>query len=263
MNVFLHELKTYRKSTIIWTLSLIVIVIIYLSMFPAFLKDIDQMKNLLKGFPEAIRNGMGISLNNFGNILGYYSFPLSFVILIGAIQAMNLGTSVISYESRKKTADFLLTKPITRTQILTSKILAVITSLVITNILYITVANITASAVTNNSYSFKTFFMLSITLLFVQLIFMSMGIIISVILPKIKSVISISLGTVFVFYFINFLSSADEAIRYITPFKYFDTGYIIENNSYETPFIIIALLFIAITIITSYVIYSKKDIHTS
>ncbi|WFD10984.1 ABC transporter permease subunit [Tepidibacter hydrothermalis] len=263
MNIYLHELKAYRKSTIIWTLSLVVMVLVFFSLFPSFSSDIEDVKTLLEGFPESIRNMMGISLESFNNILGYYSFPFSFIVLIGAIQAMNLGASIISKEVREKTADFLLTKPIKRTQILTSKILAVITSLIITNLVYIVASNLIASSVKNKDYNFKIFFMISITLLFVQLIFMSLGIMISVILPKIKSVLSISLATVFIFYFISFLSStdSDDIIRYITPFKYFNPAYIIENSSYETTFIFISLIIVLVCIISSYVIYDKKDIH--
>ncbi|CAM5217199.1 ABC transporter permease OS=Lysinibacillus sphaericus OX=1421 GN=LS41612_15115 PE=4 SV=1 [Lysinibacillus sphaericus] len=36
MNIFIHELKTYRKSTIIWSLSLIAIMIIFMSMYSTF-----------------------------------------------------------------------------------------------------------------------------------------------------------------------------------------------------------------------------------
>lgn len=263
MNIFLYELKAYRKSTILWTIALVVVVIVFFLLFPSFSRDIDQMKKLLEGFPEAIRIGMGITLDSFNNILGYYSFPFTFIILIGAIQAMNLGVSIVSKEVREKTADFLLTKPIKRTQVLTSKILAGITSLVITNVIYISVANITASTVKNDDYSFKIFFMISITLLFIQLIFMSLGVIISVILTRIKSVLPISLATVFILYFMSFLSSGDtdDMIRYLTPFKYFDPAYIIENSSYEAIFVIITLVFIVASITSSYVIYSKKDIH--
>lgn len=263
MNIFLHELKAYRKSTILWSLSLAVVVIIFFSLFPSLSRDIDQMKNLLEGFPEGIRRGIGISLESFNNILGYYSFPFTFIILIGSIQAMNLGTSIVSKEVREKTVDFLLTKPMKRTKILTAKILAVITCLFITNSIYIVAASSIASAVKNEDYSFKLFFMISITLLFVQMIFMWLGVMISVIIPKIKSVLPISLATVFIFYFISFLSEADggDVTRYITPFKYFDPDYIIKNGGYERSFIIISLVIIMVAMITSYRIYDKKDIH--
>jgi len=263
MNIFLHELKAYWKSTLIWTFSLGAMALIFFGLYPSFSKDIEQFKSMLEGYPEAIRRGMGISLDNFGSILGYYAFPFTFILLIGAIQAMNLGTSIVSKEVRDKTADFLLTKPITRTRILTGKIMAVVTSLAITNVVYVSIASLIASAVKNEDFSLKLFIMISLSLFFVQLIFMSLGIILSVLLPRIKSVLPISLATVFLFYFLSFLSSntADDKLRFVTPFKYFDPVRIVETNTYEPLFLMITVVFIVSTLTASYLIYIKKDIH--
>ena len=38
MNMFLHELNAYRKSTIIWSISLAVIVIVFFIDVPCFFK---------------------------------------------------------------------------------------------------------------------------------------------------------------------------------------------------------------------------------
>ena len=66
---------------------------------------------------------------------------------------------------------------------------------------------------------------------FVQLLFLAVGIFISVIVSKIKSVLTVSLATVFAFYFLGMFSgtTGEEAKRYLSPFKYFDTAYIIET----------------------------------
>lgn len=263
MNMFLHELKAYRKSTIIWTFSLIALIVLFLGLFPSFSKEAEAFKKVMEGFPEPVRKALGLSVDSMSSILGFYAYTFLYVTLCGAIQAMNLGTSIISKEVRAKTADFLLTKPVTRTKIMTSKLLAALTSLIITNIAYLTVASIMASIVKTKDYSYKIFFMLSFTLFLVQLIFLALGVLISVVLPKIKSVLPISLGTVFAFFIIGMLSSTtgDDAMRYITPFKYFDTNYIIKNSSYEAAFIIIEIVFIVVTISASYFVYSKKDIH--
>ena len=263
MNMYLHELKAYRKSTIIWTCSLVLIVILFLSMFPAISKDAADFKKLMEGYPEALRKAIGISIDSFFNILGFYSYIFIYIGLCGSIQAMNLGTSIISKEVRDKTADFLLTKPVTRSQIMTAKLLAVLTSLVITNVVYLAAAFLMATAVKTEDFSLKIFFMISITLFFVQLIFMVLGVIISVMLPKIKSVLPITLGTVFGFFMVGMLSSTvgDKASRFLIPFKYYDTAYIIKNSSYEVSFIIVEMIFIIVTIFASYLIYDKKDVH--
>lgn len=263
MNMYLHEMKAYRKSTITWTFSLVAFVILFLSMFPSISREADVFKKLMEGFPEALRMALGLSVENIGSILGYYSYIFLYISLIGAIQAMNLGVSIISKEVREKTADFLLTKPVTRIEIMTSKLLAAFTSLVITNIFYLVAATMMASLVETKEYSTKIFLLLSLTLFFLQLIFLALGIIVSVAVPKIKSVISISLSTVFAFFIIGALASTtgDDALRYLTPFKYFDFAYIVQNSSYESSFMLVAIGFIAIAIAASYFIYSKRDIH--
>lgn len=263
MNMFLHELKSYRKSTIIWTCSMAVLIVFFLLMYPSFYSNSAEMKKLLEGYPQAVRKAIGVSIGSFFSILGFYSYAFLYIVLSGAIQAMNLGLSIISKETRQKTADFLLTKPVTRWQIVTFKLLAALTSLIITNIVYLIAAGLMAYTVRTEPFSMKIFIMISITLFFVQLIFMSLGVIAAVIFPKIRSVISVSLGTVFGFFIINMFDSiiGDKALRYITPFKYFDTAYIIKNGAYEIKFIVIEIIFIIVTITASYVLYSKKDIH--
>lgn len=263
MNIFIHELKTYRKSTIIWSLSLIAIMIIFMSMYSTFAEDAKGFMKIVENYPEAIRNAMGFNQENFFTILGFYSFPLSFITLCAAIQAMNLSTSIINKEVREKTADFLLTKPVTRTKILTAKLLAAFVSIVVTNIFYFAAASFVALQVQTDDFSLKIFLLLSLTIFFIQLIFLSLGIIISVIVQKIKSVLTVSLATVFAFYFVGMFSdtTGDEVKRYFSPFKYFDTAYIIKHSSYETTFLIAGAVIIILAIATSYVVYSKKDIH--
>ncbi|WP_073032665.1 ABC transporter permease subunit [Desulfosporosinus lacus] len=263
MNMFLHELKAYRKSTITWTLTLVGLIILFLSMFPAISQEAEAFKKLMEGFPEEIRLALGLSVENIGSILGFYSYVFLYISLFGAIQAMILGVSILSKEVREKTADFLLTKPVTRTQIVTSKLLAAFTSLLITNVFYLGAATMMASLVETKEYSTKVLLLLSLTLFFLQLFFLAMGILISLAVPKIKSVLSISLGTVFAFFIIGALVSTtgDEALRYLTPFKYFDFAYIMQNSSYESSFMMVAIAFIVIAITASYLIYSKRDIH--
>jgi len=263
MNMFLHELRAYRKSTIIWTCSLTTLVILFLSMYPAIAKDAADFKKILDNYPAAVIKALGFSLDSFFSLLGFYSATLTYVLLCGSIQAMNLGTSIISKEARDKTADFLLTKPVSRSQIMTAKLFAVLSSLVMTNVIYIIAASLMASAVQAEPINYKLFFMLSITVFFVQLMFMSLGIIVSVIVPKIKSVLPISMGTVFSFFIVSMLSSSigDTTSRFITPFKYYDLMYIIKNSAYEAPYILIELLFVVTTITLSYILYSNKDIH--
>lgn len=262
MNMFWHELRSYRKSTIIWILSLSCLIIFYLSLYPAFASDIATTKKLFLGIPQAYRAILDIHLDTFFTVLGFYSYLMTFVVLAGAVQAMNIGVGIVSKETRLKTAEFLLTKPVTRTKIMTSKICAAFSLIVITNLVYSSVAVASASVLVTEHFSLKIFLMISAILFFVQLFFLALGFLYSVSFPKIKSVVSYSLPTVFTFFIINMLDSVigNKNIRYVTPFKFFNTVYIIKHSAYEARFIIFEIILIIFAFIASYIIYVKKDI---
>lgn len=262
MNIYLHELKLSRKSTVIWTVTLIAIVTLFMNLFPAFLQDASVMEKILQNFPEEFKKAFGISDFDFSTFLGFYSYIFSFVLLFGAIQAMNLGIGTMSAEVREKTADFLLVKPVTRHKIITSKLLASLTNIIITNAFVIITAFVSAEIVLSEPYNKKLLFMITITMFFIQLIFISLGFFISVVIKKIKSVLPVSLGVVFGFYILDMFGSVigGDKIKYLTPFKYFDLAHIIEKGKYETRFIILSLVIIVAAIGGSYVLYYKKDI---
>lgn len=262
MNIFLHELKAYRKSVIIWSCSMAVLAVMYIFIFNGVSSDIAAFQAVLNNMPEVLRKALSIYVEGISNFVGFFSVVYVYIALCGGIQAMNLGTSIISKEVREKTADFLLTKPVSRKKILTSKLLAALASLVITNVIYLAIT-VPATITVKSEFSMKIFLMISITIFFVQLMFMALGVIVSVIIGKIKSVISISLSTVFGFFIIGSLGSiiGDTTVRYLSPFKYFDTVYIIKNSAYETSFIVVGIIFIIAAILASYVVYVKKDVH--
>jgi len=236
--------------------------ILFLMMFPAFTKDVEATQHILANLPPPMRAAMGLSFKNFFTVYGFFGYLFTFITLAGAIQATNLGVGVISKEESGKTADFLLSKPISRFKIITSKILAILTMVLITNIIFTTVAVITARIVVVGDFDQILFAMLSATLLFVQLLFMFLGILLSVILKKVKSVAAVSLPIVFGFFITGMLGAlfGIDEIKYISPFKFFEPTYIINNYAYDPKFLIIGGLFIIIATIASYVIFIKKDI---
>jgi ABC-2 type transport system permease protein len=232
-------------------------------MYQGIVKDAQEFKELLGAYPPAIRAVLGINLDYITSLLGFYAFIFSFIIICGAIQAMNLGLSILSKEARERTADFLLVKPVSRSSIVSAKLLAALISIVITNILFITLTVLLAN-LTNTDFSVKLFIMINLSMFFVQIIFAAIGMVISVFFKKIKTVLPLSLGVVFGFYFIGaFLvtDNSDKVERIFSPFKYFDVIYIIDNASYEAFYMIIGAAIVVVSIVASYIIYNKKDIH--
>jgi ABC-2 type transport system permease protein len=120
-----------------------------------------------------------------------------------------------------------------------------------------------AQHVKTANYSSKSIILLSVSLFFTQLLFYGIGILISVIFPKIKAVLSISLAIVFGFFVVGMVVATDEsnAKRFLSPFKYFEPKYIIAHSKFESQFLIMSIGIIIVSIFASYMIYKKRDIH--
>lgn len=264
MNIYKHELRAYRTSTLIWTLSLSAIVVLFLGIFPSFRDDVSASTKILSNLPLPIREALGISLSNFFTIFGFYSYLFTFVTLAGAIQAMNLGLGVVAKEIAGKTADFLLTKPIDRSSVITQKILAGLTLLGVTNVVFIAVSFAAARSVEHN-FDILTFVMISSVLFLVQLMFLCLGVLLAVLIPKVKSIIAVSLPTTFAFFIVSSLGAiiGSSTVRYVTPFKFYDPSYIVQHGSYELRFLLLEAGVVLMSLLLAYVIFNRKDIEAA
>lgn len=261
MNIFKHEMRMHRISIFIWSSSFTLLLLIFMSLYPTVEKNMTNFSIILENFPSELASAINIELLIFGNPLGFYSFTFVYVSLIAAIQAMKYGLSILSIEEREKTADFLLSKPVSRRKLLISKILAVVSSLLITNIIFFFVSYFTVSQYSEGIFDRRTFVLIAQSVFFMQLIFMSIGLLISMIPKKIKAVTPITMGVVFGFFIIQMFSSAfdDKSFEYFTPFKYFDAGEILVTQTYNSTYVLLSIIIVVLSLGFVYYRYINKD----
>lgn len=263
MNIFRHELKQNRGATISWIIGILALSALYISLYPSVAANPDISK-ILKNFPEAFKRAFGMTDNACSFFPSLYALVLNFVLLVGAVQAMNLGTGIISKEVRDKTAEFLLSKPVKRFNILSQKLFSALILIVITNVIYLVATWALIKAIIEDPFQLEAFIVSSLSLLFVQVFFLCLGFLIGIVLAKIRSVIAITLPTVFGFYIIGLLDTVigEEKIKYLTPFRLFDLIKLTTGSSYQAASCIYLSLLIALLTIVSYMVYQKKDIQT-
>ena len=264
MNVFLREFRAYRKSLITWAISLVGIVGLFMALYPAFASDIEGLNEVLANFPEAIKALVSITPETFMSVLGFYGYLLNFAWLAASIQAMNLGVGIISKETSGKTADFLMTKPVRRAEVVTGKLAAALAVILIMNVVFVAVSYLAVVA-TGAEFDGGTLVLMASTLLLLQLVFLALGTLFSVTIPKIKSVVAVSLPTVFAFYIIGAIGDVLENVelRWVSPFRYFDPVYMITEGGLEAEYLLVVAAFVVVAIAATYVIFAKRDIHTA
>ncbi len=262
MNILMQELKMGRKALIVWCVSLIGTLAVFMMLFPMIADQAAEFQKVFDSFPEAFRKALGLTTTSLGDVLGYYSFAFLYIVLAGAVQAMTMGVTVLSAEVRDKTGDFLFVKPVKRSRIITMKILAVLVQIGIVNALMCIASWLILSFVTDKPFDRVLFLLLTGSLLFIQLFFASFGLAVSVFLKRIRTVLPISMGVVFLFYIIFLLNQTleDEKLAWLSPFGYFDLAYISQHVQYQEKFLLAWVVLIVTCIFFTYKVFTKKDL---
>ena len=134
INIFRQELRMLFKSVITWSVSIVALIGVFGSLYSGFAADAELLNQMMAKFPPQLLAAFGMTGVDLSTVPGYFGLIFLFVQICLAIQAANYGFSLVSIEEREWTADFLLAKPVGRTQILTSKLLAAVSALAITEI---------------------------------------------------------------------------------------------------------------------------------
>jgi len=266
MNIYLFELKMLRKSIIIWSLAISLSIVMYLAFYPAMAADTAAFDALLADYPEEFLAFMGMRADlPMSSLFGYFALTFGMMQIPIAIQAANYGFHMLSVEEREMTADFLLSKPISRTKIIISKFSASMTSLTIVNI-SVWIGSITALLMFKGDavIDLSNVFILLSTIVLFQLCFISIGMLISVSVRKIPSVLTFSMAMGFGLYIVYGFKSlfSSNLLAFFTPYAYFDPADILVNGKYNLVYTLVAIFVIVGSLSLSYVLYNKRNIHS-
>jgi ABC-2 type transport system permease protein len=262
-NIFLHEFRSRLRSVMIWSVSIAVLVFFFFSIFPSFAKQAAEIQSLMKNFPPALLEAFGMNKVNLSSLMGFYGFIFVFVQLCMAIQAGNYGFGLVSVEENELTADFLLSKPVSRLQVMTSKLLAAICSLLLTMLITIVVTFICLALFNaGQEYEASTLVLVLVSGIIIQLFFLCIGLVISLLVKRVRSVTPWSLGLGFGAYVLAGFSGimGEIKLEYITPFKHLDPLYIVQNGSFNTPLLLLNVAITVISVAVSYWLYIRRDI---
>ena len=267
MNLFLKELKFNKKSIIIWSICIFLLLFIGVGKEFSMMTSsgAESMNELMENFPKSAKVIFGMNDYDLSKIEGYYSMMSMYIFIIVGIQAAMLGTGILAKEEIDKTFEFLCVKPISRIKIVISKFCAAVVNMLILNIVTF-VASIYSiyctGNLTNELIGKITYLMFGMFLL--QLIFSTAGMLIYSSSKKAKMASAITSAIVLITFFISKLIDLKdniEFLKYLTPFKYFDAGEIMFENNMNTVYIILSLFLIITFFIGTNVLYRKKDLN--
>jgi len=226
-------------------------------------KEAALFDSLMSQFPPEMLRAFGLSELPMSTVEGYTALVLTFGLLVIAIFAAILGFQMITKEESSATADFLLSKPISRFNIFASKYLVSMISMIVVSIVFLVSVYFSVELFKGDATPDTGLIVFSLTsIFFISYFFFGLSLLLSTFIKKLKNVISPALGISVLFYSINGLAQAIESDTNFNwnPFTVFDFSGIYIAEKLPTGGIIYAVSAATITIIFSYLRYYRKDI---
>lgn len=263
LNIIIQKFKEQRTSVSIYTGALIGYTLLMISMFPSIKKmDIEAM---MKDMPEQFVKFFGDEgMASYNTIEGYISmeFLSFFFILILTFYIGSVAGSAIAGQIEKRTIDFNLSQPISRTKsLLAEGLVAIIYSALI--IITCSLAMFLLGKIFDSHFKISGLIAFTaIATLFMWSIF-GIAMFISSIFKSKSAVMLTTFGiTLFMYIFLSLTRMVEKLKDYdkLSIFYLYDPQKLLKSGEINLSHAAILFAIFAIGLISSIVIFNKKDL---
>lgn len=259
-----REWKVNFRGFVIWTSILVILFGAVFLIYPSIITsdNMESLNEMLKVFPEDLLRAFNMDISSIDSAFGWIKTEgFVFVLLITGIYSGILGSGILLKEENDKTIEYLNSLPVRRTQIVMNKVAV---GLVYIFLMVIVLGVFNYVGLTwSGDFAKKSYLLLSVTPIFSSIVIFSFCLFLSTFTHKTKNTIGLSLGIVFVSYFLNViseLSEETEVLKYVSVFTLADIRNVIVDVKINPHLVIVAfglaILFIGLTVVR----YNKKEL---
>lgn len=264
MNLYLRELKANRKSLIIWCVGIIFLVYAGMLKYAGLSSSGQGLNKLMGEMPKSLQAIMGAGAFDLTKASGYYGVLFLYLLVMATIQATLLGANIISKEERDKTFEFLFVKPISRSKIIVTKLLAALSMIFIFNLATLITSIFAVQYYGDGEKVASDIVQLMVGMYILQVLFLLIGSALSAVLKRSKIAASLSSGILFLTFLLSIaidLNEKFDTLKYVTPFKYFEAKNLMYDGGFDAVYVILSLVLILVLFSITFIFYQKKDLN--
>jgi ABC-2 type transport system permease protein len=262
MKFFLHELKLNFKSLMVWTVSIALLIIIAVTKFSAFIGN-EASLAIMDGFPPQLLDAMQMRSFNLTTLEGFFGVMFIYFALMGAIAAAMWGSDAISREERDRSAEFSLVLPVSRSRVVTTKLLAALVNCVLF-VIFTWAISVFAVRIYSPEASFYDFLRLEMLALYlIQLIFLAIGVMLACVLKDHKLGGSIAIGIILSAYFISIVTNISPKLNWLkamNPISWYDAVEFFNAGALKPLSLILTAIVVVVCLLAAYFAYEKRDL---
>ena len=261
MTILRHELRRGRKALLIWTCVIGFLLAVCVLLYPEMKGEMEEMNDVFASM-GSFTAAFGMDKLNFGTLIGYYAIECGNVLgLGGAFFTALLAAGMLCKEEKDRTADFLLTHPVSRLRILGGKLAAVLVQVTALNVIVLAVS-LLSMVLVGEEIPWRPVLLLHLAYYLLQLELAGLCFGISAFLRRGSA--GVGLGVAALLYAANLIANITESaawLKYVTPFGYCDGAEIVARGSLEGGKLAVGLLIGLLGAAAALWYYPRKDIY--
>ena len=221
--LYLKELKRNRKNAAIWTVIVMAFTLLILSIYPSFAGMGEEMSQLMNSMPEAYARAFGIDSNTWASIVGFYSTYYGvYITLLMGIYTASTGATIVGKEERDGTAEFLLTHPLSRATVSSTK-MAVLGTLFLIIYSIQSVVAVAGMCAFGDSVPWATVAAMHVHGFALVIFFTGVGVLLGSLLSVKTNFMGPVVGIIFGSFLLNAIARSSESVEwlsYASPYRY-------------------------------------------
>ncbi|MCI9388463.1 MAG: ABC transporter permease subunit [Lachnospiraceae bacterium] len=260
MTLLRLELKQNIRSLAIWTLSIGVFLMVCVFMYPEMKNEMQDVSGIFSSM-GTFSAAFGMDRLDLGALTGFYAVECGNILGIGgAFFAALLAVGALAKEESGRTAEFLLSHPVSRRQIVTWKLAAVLLQILLLNII-VFILPVTSVTLIGETVPWKEIGLLHLADFLVQIELACVCFGLSAFLRHNNA--GLGLGIAAVLYFLNIIANISEQadfLKYLTPFGYAEGADILTDGCLNIEMVLLGMGWAVAGSAIAYWKYCGKDI---
>ena len=258
--IFFKELKRTRIGLGIWSIIVGLVALMGILEYPVLgpnLHLIEEAVNLIPKLGQLVFGVYNVSLND---PIGYYVVMYYWTGLIIFVHAIYTGASIISKESRDKTAEYLFTKPYPKSTIVTAKMLTALVNIFIVGLTATSMSLLAMIPITSDSAIYGQVFAACVGMFITQGVLLMLGLLCSALFKGYKTSVLSAVGLLLLSYCMMFFVQYIDAphLSFLSPLTFFSVSEVVKGGL-GLSYVLLSVVIIVLCVFFAQRLYAKKD----
>jgi len=265
LRIIWETMKERKWPVIIYCAASVLLLILYIALFPSLQTQSQQLTEVLKSMPDNLLKAFGSSADQLSNftlesLLASKQFSMMFQLL-AAILAISIAANDLSGEIEIGTIDFLLSQPVSRLKFYFARFLSG-TFLLTIFVVLSTIVVMPIAGLFHVVYNPEIYWKLFVVAWLYTIAFYAFSYLLSVIFSAKGRVFAITAGmltAMYAVYLISVLKENLDKLKYLSFFHYFSADIMYSGQIDKTGALIFIITIIGGLLIGA-VIFDRRDI---